>query len=190
VPERRDARWHLAGRAAGGDARPVAATPRERKRTFRSLGRMPRSSGPLPRIGTTSPAKATVAGRERRGDPCHRRDRDLRESVRRSRRRAQRRLVQWEGWTKSQTAALSLGEDLSRPARCTSSPGGRRVRRRRPWISRRPAPQTKGQLTTMLVFLSVTSPAFRACCSCSNERTSLRSAPAFHVTSMTAQSGG
>jgi hypothetical protein len=50
--------------------------------------------------------------------------------------------------------------------------------------------QTKGQLTTMLVFLSVRSPALRACCSCSNERTRLRFAPAFQVTSTTAHRGG
>ena len=52
------------------------------------------------------------------------------------------------------------------------------------------AVQTKGQLTTMLVRLMVRSPAFRACCSCSYERTRLGGEPAFQVTSTTAQRGG
>jgi hypothetical protein len=50
--------------------------------------------------------------------------------------------------------------------------------------------QTKGQFTTMVVRLRVTSPAWRACCSRSNERMRLRCAPAFQVTSTTAHRGG
>ncbi len=52
------------------------------------------------------------------------------------------------------------------------------------------ARQTKGQFTTRDVRLSVTAPALRASCNCSNERTRLRCAPVFQVTSTTAHSGG
>jgi hypothetical protein len=68
--------------------------------------------------------------------------------------------------------------------------GGRRRQARGGLLGSKLSRQTKGQLTTMVVRLRVTSPALRACCSCSKERTRLRCAPAFQVTSTTAQRGG
>jgi hypothetical protein len=71
---------------------------------------------------------------------------------------------------------------------CLDASGARRIRGG--LLGRTLVRQTKGQFTTMVVRLRVTSPALRACCSCSNERTRLRCAPAFQVTSTTAHRGG